>query len=141
MIGRSSHYKAVTIGNSLGNTEEQAFTYLGNCLKPFAPVHVSSKRAKDHNNITISWIRRARLNNDWRDNVDIALGEESEQYQIDILDTDHQVIRTIETSTSTALYAAADQLADFKRVPKTITIKIYQISAVIGRGHETIATI
>ncbi|MGB4191949.1 MAG: hypothetical protein WBJ81_05325 [Rickettsiales bacterium] len=139
LIGRATHYKAVTVGNALGNTEEQAFTYYGNCLKPFAPVHIAGKRDHD-GSININWIRRSRLNADWRDNVDVPLGEESEKYQVDILDGD-KIIRTLEVSTPLATYIAAEQMTDFKDIPNTITIKIYQLSALVGRGYPAIAII
>jgi hypothetical protein len=139
MIGKASHYKAVTVGNSLENTPEQTFTYSGNNLKPFAPVHLTSKRDKD-GNITINWIRRSRLNNDWRDNVDIPIGEESEKYQVEIIDGG-VVIKTLETSTPTIIYTTTEQIADFKILPKSITIKVYQLSTVVGRGYPAIATI
>ncbi|MGB4192028.1 MAG: hypothetical protein WBJ81_05750 [Rickettsiales bacterium] len=133
LIGRSLHYKAVTVGNALGNTEEQTFTYHGNNLKPFAPVHITGKRDSS-NNLSLSWIRRSRLNADWRYNVDIPLGEESEKYQVDILDGE-KIVRTIEVSTPAAIYSAAKQITDFKSIPNTITIKIYQLSALVGRGY------
>ena len=139
MIGRTTHYKAVTVGNALSNTEEQAFTYRGNSLKPFAPVHIVGKR-DDSGSLIISWIRRSRVGSDWRDNVDIPLAEESEKYQVDILEVD-AVVRTLEVSTPIAIYTASDQLTDFKAIPNNITIKVYQMSAVIGRGHAAMAII
>jgi hypothetical protein len=141
MIGRMAHYKAVTVGSSIENTEEQEFTYKANCLKPFAPVHVIG--ARDNNcNLIITWIRRSRHDNDWRDNVDVPLGEESEKYQIEILDSDaDKVIRTLETSTPTIIYTAQQQITDFKIIPKAITIRIYQLSSLVGRGYPTITTI
>jgi len=139
MIGRTIHYKAVTVGNALSNTEEQAFTYHGNNLKPFAPVHITGKR-DDSGSLIISWIRRSRVGSDWRDNVDIPLAEESEKYQVDVLDGD-TVVRTLEVSTPIVIYTAAEQLADFKATPNNIAIRVYQMSAIIGRGHAATATI
>ena len=139
MIGRKIHYKAVTAGSSIENTEEQEFIYQANSLKPFAPVHIAGTRDKN-NNLTISWIRRARVDNDWRDNVDAPLGEEIEKYQIEILDND-AVIRTLETSTPTIIYTAQQQMIDFKIIPKAITIRIYQLSSLVGRGYPAITTI
>ena len=139
MIGRKIHYKAVTAGSSIENTEEQEFIYQANSLKPFAPVHIAGTRDKN-NNLTISWIRRARVDNDWRDNVDVPLGEEIEKYQIEILGND-AVIRILETSTPTIIYTAQQQITDFKIIPKAITIRIYQLSSLVGRGYPAITTI
>lgn len=139
MIGRAAHYKAVTVGSSIENTEEQEFTYKANCLKPFAPAHVTGTRDKD-GNLTIDWIRRARVDNDWRDNVDVPLGEETEKYQIEII-ADDAVVRILETSTPTIIYTAQQQIADFKQLQTQVTIKIYQLSSLVGRGYPAITTI
>ena len=66
--------------------------------------------------------QRSRINNDWRDCVDIPLGEESEKYHVDILDGD-RVVRTIETTTQSAIYEAFDQITDFKEIKDKISIK------------------
>ncbi len=49
--------------------------------------------------------------------------------------------RVIETSAPTITYTAEQQITDFKELPKAITVKIYQISAIIGRGHAATAII
>ena len=139
LIGRQLFYKAVSVGNSLGNTDELAFTYTGRNLKPFAPVHV--KGARDGSgDLTISWIRRSRVDAEWRDGVGIPLGEESEAYEVDILDGS-TVVRTIEVTSSTASYSAADQTTDFGSPQSSVDVKIYQLSAVIGRGYAASATV
>ncbi len=139
LIGRELHYKAVSVGNSLSNTDEQAFTHQGNNLKPFAPVHVKGVR-DGAGNLTLSWIRRSRIDNQWRDGVDIPLGEENERYEIEILDGG-DVVRTIEVTSTTASYSAADQILDFGSPQSSIDVKIYQLSALIGRGYTAEASI
>ncbi|MDB2414177.1 glycoside hydrolase TIM-barrel-like domain-containing protein [Rickettsiales bacterium] len=138
LIGRELFYKAVSVGNSLGNTDEAAFTYTGRNLKPFAPVHVKGVR-DGSGNLTISWIRRSRVDGEWRDGVGIPLGEESESYEVDIFDGS-TVVRTIEVTSATASYSAADQTTDFGSVQSSVDVKIYQLSAVVGRGYATAAT-
>ncbi|MCT4635629.1 MAG: hypothetical protein N4A31_05255 [Rickettsiales bacterium] len=140
MIGRKCHYKAVTAGNSIENTEEQEFTYQANSLRPFAPVHVIGKRDKN-NNLRLSWIRRARYDNDWRDNVDVPLDESQEKYQVEVLDYSNKVIRIIETFNLLVTYSAKQQVADFKEIQKAITVRIYQLSSLVGRGYPAITTI
>lgn len=64
--------------------------------------------------LTISWTRRARGLNDWIDGIDVPLLEASESYLVSILGDDQaSVVRTIEASGESAVYAAADQAADF----------------------------
>ena len=61
--------------------------------------------------MTFTWIRRTRIDGDsWVGEV--PLGEDSEQYAVDIL-SGSTVVRTLNATTPTALYAAADELADF----------------------------
>jgi hypothetical protein len=139
LIGRELFYKTVSVGNSLGNTSETSFTYLGNNLKPFAPVHVTGSR-DGSSNLTINWIRRSRVDGEWRDGVGIPLGEESELYEVDILNGGN-VVRTITATSPTASYSAADQTTDFGSTQSSVLVKIYQMSAVVGRGYAVSATI
>ncbi len=139
LIGRQLYYKAVSVGNTLSTTDEEAFTYTGRNLKPFAPVHVEGSR-DGSGNLTIDWIRRSRVDSEWRDGVGIPLGEESEAYEVDILDGS-TVVRTIEVTSATASYSAADQTTDFGSPQSSIDVKVYQLSAVVGRGYAAEATI
>jgi hypothetical protein len=65
---------------------------------------------------------------------DIPLGEENERYELDILDGG-DVVRTIEVTSPTASYTAAEQTTDFGSVQSNVDIKIYQLSAVVGQGY------
>ncbi|PCJ29603.1 MAG: hypothetical protein COA94_00985 [Rickettsiales bacterium] len=129
MIGRSVLYKPVSIGSTLAETESVEFTHYAIHLKPFAPVHVTAEHV-ENNIIKLSWIRRARTNHQWRDNVDIPLGEEYEKYEIDIKTSDGKLITTIESTEPAALYDR-DQSQD------NLTATIYQISSIVGRGYGT----
>ena len=139
LIGRELYYKAVSVGNTLTTTDEEAFTYTGRNLKPFAPVHIEGSR-DGSDNLTINWIRRSRVDSEWRDGVGIPLGEESELYEVDILDGGN-VVRTIEVTSANASYSAADQTTDFGSAQSSVDVKIYQMSAVVGRGYAAEATI
>ena len=98
-------------------------------LKPLAPVHVAAVRAGD--GIHISWIRRTRIDGDgW--GVEVPLGEESEAYALEIL-SGGAVVRTIACTSPQALYAAADELADFGAVQTSLHIRVAQISAPSAR--------
>jgi hypothetical protein len=106
-------------------------------LKPLAPVHVAAHRAGD--GIHISWIRRTRIDGDgW--GVEVPLGEESEAYAVEIL-SGGAVVRSIASSTPQALYAAADELADFGMVQTSLHVRVAQISATVGAGHAADLTL
>ncbi len=139
LIGRQLFYKGVSVGNSLGNTDEVTFTYTGRNLKPFAPVHVKGVR-DGSGNLSISWIRRSRVDAEWRDGVGIPLGEESELYEVEILDGS-TVVRTIGATSPSASYSAAVQTTNFGSPQSSISVKVYQLSVVVGRGYATNASI
>jgi hypothetical protein len=106
-------------------------------LKPLAPVHVAAARQSD--GVHISWIRRTRLDGDgW--GAEVPLGEDSEAYTLDIL-SGSTVMRTLATSTPQALYAAADELADFGAVQVSLHIRLAQLSATVGAGYPAEATL
>ena len=106
-------------------------------LKPRAPVHVAAHRAGD--GVHISWIRRTRIDGDgW--GVEVPLGEEVEAYALEIF-SGGAVVRTIASSTPLALYAAADELADFGAVETSLHVRVVQISATVGRGYAADVTL
>jgi hypothetical protein len=70
----------------------------------------------------------------------VSLGEDDERYDIEILDGTN-VRRTLSSTTSAVLYAAADELADFGALQSTLSVAIYQLSTTVGRGVATRATL
>ncbi|GGB54987.1 phage host specificity protein [Roseibium aquae] len=105
-------------------------------LKPFAPVHVRGAR-NGAGDLNVTWIRQGRVNATWADGTDVPLGEERELYEIDVLNAGN-VIRTVRGLTSPAwTYAASDQTADFGVPQPSITLRVVQISGLVGRGVPT----
>ena len=106
-------------------------------LKPLAPVHVAAHRMSD--GVQVSWVRRTRIDGDgW--GVEVPLGEETEAYTVDIL-SGSTVVRTIASSTPQALYAAADELADFGSAQTSLHIRVAQLSATAGAGYAAEVTL
>jgi len=138
-IGVERHYKAVTSGGAVSDAASVPRTLAANSLKPLSPVHISGAR-DESNNLTISWVRRARIAAEWIDARDVALDEPTEAYEIDIYDGT-SIVRTIEASTPTAIYSAAEQTADGLTPGDPVVCAIYQISSRIGRGHAGEATV
>jgi len=132
--GIGKNFKPVTIGSTLGATMPQDFTYSAKALKPYAPVHIVGSR-NTAGDLTINWKRRTRIGGDWRDGVDVPLSEESERYEVEIMQG-ATIKRTITGLTAqTTTYSAAQQIADFGSAQSSISVKIYQLSAVVGRGY------
>lgn len=134
-IGAARLYRPVTVGRPFDSAASQEHTGNGAALKCFSPVYVRGER-DESGNLTITWIRRDRLSQTLRDSVPVPNSEASEEYEIDILDdsTTDEVVRTISSSTTEAEYSAAHQTADFGSPQDAVRIRIYQLSANVGRG-------
>jgi hypothetical protein len=99
-------------------------------LRPLAPVQVSAARGAG--GVRIGWIRRTRIGGDgWTGEV--PLGEDSEAYRVDIL-SGGVVVRSLPTAVPQALYAAADEIADFGTVQASLHLRVMQLSATAGAG-------
>ncbi len=135
-VGKTVLLKAVSVNQSIDETDPQNFIFRANNLKPFSPVHVSARR-NGTGDVTISWIRRARFNGEWIDGVDVPLGEETEAYEVDIVSGGNSV-RTLTSAISSAVYGAGEQINDFGMVQSVLNVRIYQLSTAIGRGDPWI---
>ncbi|MCE6949776.1 glycoside hydrolase/phage tail family protein [Cereibacter sphaeroides] len=123
-----------------------AFTPGGRGLVPFAPVHVEQpwRQARSPGDLTIRWVRRSRaLVADAWEQVEAPLGEEVEAYEVEILDG-AAVRRTLTTGTTSVLYSAAQQTADWGSLlgpGQTLVLRIFQLSNRLGRGTPATATL
>lgn len=135
---REDLYRAVTFGNSLIVTDAQKFRNTAAARRCWSPVHISGSRDGSQN-LTITWVRRARIDNGWQDSVDVPLVETAEAYEIDIIKLG-VAVRTLTASTPTVAYSAADQVADFGAAQSSVTLRIYQLGA-YGRGNAGEATL
>jgi hypothetical protein len=118
------------IGDASYATRSHAFQGLG--LKPLSPVHIAGMR-DGGGDLHLTWIRRTRVGGDNWELAEVPLAEETERYEIDILDgTD--VKRTLTAAQAAVIYGASEQIADFDSLPSAVTLHVCQISAVYGRG-------
>ena len=67
----------------------------------------------------------------------MPLGEASEAYEVDILSGSDGDAHARSVATPTALYAAADELADFGAPQSSLSRSRHQLSATVGRGFAT----
>jgi len=106
-------------------------------LRPLAPVHLNAGRAAG--GVTFSWVRRTRTDGDnWVGEV--PLGEDSEQYVLDIL-SGPAVVRSIIVAAPMALYASADELSDFGTPQSILRVRVAQLSATVGHGFAAEAVL
>lgn len=137
-VNLSRWYQAVSFGLQLAATGTE-FACAATGLKPLSVKHVEGER-DESDNLTINWVRRSRIGGGWTDGGDVPLGEETEAYEVDIMDGD-TVVRTLEVTDETATYSAADQTTDFGSAQAEVDVIIYQMSATVGRGFPTSATV
>jgi hypothetical protein len=131
------HYKAASFGSFLDDAVEIAFTHTAVAQTPYAPVLLGGGRDAS-GNITINWTRRTRIGGAWNSYADASLGEASEAYEVEIYTNGSYatVKRTITgISSATTTYSAANQTTDFGGTQSTIYVRVYQVSASVGRGY------
>lgn len=135
-IGSERHYKAVTLGRALGTAVDYPFTSQAVGLKPYAPVDLRGSRDASAN-LTITWSRRTRLAKNFTDGT-VPLGEASESYQVDVFSSNTYTTlkRTISVTAASASYTAAEQTTDFGSAQATVYVRVYQMSATVGRGTK-----
>jgi hypothetical protein len=141
-LGASRPHKAVLVGQTIDDASAVSFSADGVALMPYSPVHVEG--AWDSGDLVISWIRRDRFGQELQPGFEIPMSEASESYEIDILDggSPETVLRTLTATTTTVTYTAAQIGSDFgSPAPESVTVRVYQISAQIGRGYVAEATL
>lgn len=139
LIGAAQTYREVTIGADIDSDDDGTFTYQGVNLECYSPVHARADRDAS-GNMTITWQRRTRIGGQWRDLVDVPIGEPTLQFEIDIM-SGFVVRRTFATTLETVVYTAAQQVTDFSAVQPSVLIRVYQISPTVGRGYPLEVTV
>lgn len=124
----------------------QAFTPAGVGLRPFSVAHVEQpwRKPRTPGDLTICWTRRSRaLAADSWGGLEVPVGEELEVYEVEILDG-ATVKRVLSTATTSAVYTAAQQATDWGATlgpGDTLDIRIFQLSALVGRGAPKTVTL
>ena len=131
-------FKGVTNGQDPEEEPAFAFANTGASLRPLSPVHIAAHR-DGVGNIYIKWIPRTRKYSDWQDDIDAPINEEFEAYTIEIFNGAN-VVRTVDTNYSGYTYSTGDQQSDFGSTQTQLTVRVYQLSASVGRGVGRTAT-
>lgn len=140
-VGVALDYKGVTNGSAVDTVSPTSFTNTSIGKRPFSPVDVRASR-DSLSGIVLTWKRRTRLATRFvgTSGISVPLGETSEAYEVDIM-SGSTVKRTISTTSPTASYSSSQQQADFGSVQTSVSVRIYQVSAIYGRGKPLPATI
>jgi len=128
---RARHYRIGPTGRPVDDPSYQhavvAFEGVG--LRPFAPVHL---KARDTGGgITLSWVRRTRIDGDRWETPDVPLGEERELYLVQV-SQNGSVLREQIVEAPNWTYSAANRASD--GLTGGITLAVAQISGLFGPG-------
>ena len=138
VIGQVWDLRAATFGTSLDEGSAVNISITGSCLKPYTPTDIQAR--KTGGDIAISFKRRARIDGSWRDLVDVPLMEQSEAYDVAIMDG-VTVKRSWRVVSPNVTYTHAEQTADWGSEPTNLTIKVSQLSALVGAGEVQLSTV
>ena len=136
------YYKWGPVGRDISDPSYQGAqrSFEGVGLRPLSPVHVRGTWQSAGGDIALSWKRRTRIGGDSWEQTEVPLGEDSEVYEVDILDGP-TVVRTLSATTPSATYTLAQQTADFGSAQSTLTTAAYQLSPSTGRGAGRTTTL
>ncbi len=118
-----------------------SFSFDGVGLRPYGPVQLSGILNTSTHDWTLTWIRRTRIDGDNWEAPDVPLGEETESYDIEIIEmSGGDVVRTVTVSSPNFTYTAAMQVDDFGTMRSSIQFRVCQNSLAYGRGSVATAT-
>lgn len=109
---------------------EHNHAFFGNALRPYAPVHLRQS-VTPGGDISVTWVRRSRIDGNLWDLPDIPLGELREAYRVE-LRAGGQVLRSHEVTERAWTYDAATRAADVGL--GVITLAVAQLSDRFGPG-------
>lgn len=137
-LGKLWYYKAASAGQKLSSAATKTFTPAGVLLKPLAPTNLRVNRAST--STVFTWLRRTRFTPRFTGTlgINVPLGESAETYDVEFYSdaTFTTLKRTYAgLTTPTVTYTSANQVTDFGANQIDFFVKVYQNSAVVGRGY------
>lgn len=145
-------YKAVGFGRTLDETVATAFANTAVALKPLSPVLLGGGRDAA-GTVYGKFVRRTRMSAEWPDYVEAPLGEASAAYEVEIWNSGFSTLKRTLTATPTGngsvvtssptafVYDDGDQITDWGSVQATVYVRVYQLSAAVGRGFALQGTV
>jgi hypothetical protein len=99
-------------------------------LRPYAPTHAQARRTPQ--GVEISFIRKARIHGDIWDIAETPLDETTPAFEAEI--STPTGTRLLASATTHFLYQSAQEIADFGAQQYQLSVSIYQLSDIAGRG-------
>jgi hypothetical protein len=108
-------------------------------LSALAPAHVRAVREAG-GDISVSWVRCARIGGDAWGPGEPPVAEGAEAYQLDILDGP-DIVRSVVTFAPSYVYTAVQQSADFGAPASSLRLRVAQLDSSRAPGLNTETTI
>jgi hypothetical protein len=132
--GKTMSYISQTFGTLESAQVQTLWTQKSNLVTPLSPVHLAAIREAD-DDLFCTWVRRARLDAEWLDDIDVPLDERVEQYVIELYQA-NDLLRTEQVLAQNFTYTAADQRTDTGGdLIGQFNFCVYQWSERVGRGR------
>lgn len=133
--------RGANAGQSIESQPDSTVTYDGVNLEPLSGTYANAV-GDSESDIFITWLRRDRDNFPWISHEDMPMTEAAESYEVDILSAPGgSVKRTLTSNISQVEYTSAQQIADFGAEQMQVSVSIYQMSALVGRGYPLTITL
>ncbi|TIX28932.1 phage tail protein [Mesorhizobium sp.] len=134
-------FKAVGFDGSPSAVVAEQHTITGAAETPYAVVNVSDEI--DGGDTVVTFDYRSRLSAWEMFSVLPDCGEATLAFEIDVMDaaSPDAVVHMYSITTNAWRYTAAQKVTDLGSPPPQVNIRIYMMSAAVGRGHVTEATI
>jgi hypothetical protein len=128
-LGKVISYRVVPYDEEASGYPTETETYVGYAYWPYAVAHLAAMDAGG-GNYDVTWVRRDRLDGEWRDLVDVPLSEAAESYRVEVRNGATLTHSTTVSSPSATVPASAGN-----------TVTVRQISAKTGAGHPRSITL
>lgn len=140
MIGRRMTLRIVAASRDHGDASAIEIDVRPGALayRPLAPAHLRALR--EAGDVRFSWRPRRRALGGVTFAARLDRGEASEAYELEIL-SGTTVMRTLSATSASTRYAASDETLDFGGTQSSFSVRVYQISAAVGRGLPATATL
>lgn len=139
-VGVTRHYRGAAVGADVLALTSTDLELRGGTARCFSPAHPTAALDAGTGDWTIEWVRRTRAWTRLFQETPVPMEEAVEKYEIDVMDGSDVVRTSIVLGSPTATYTSAQQTADFGSPQTSVTVRIYQIGALLGRGRMTEVT-
>ncbi|KQZ94204.1 host specificity protein [Mesorhizobium sp. Root157] len=133
-VGLELNWRVCPSGSEVSDLQFATSSQIGGVRAqlPLSQVHLTAKWSAG--DLLLSWVRRGRVDADSWEALEIPLGEEREEYRLEIAGPGGPVVRTEMVGQQQWLYPAAAFALDFAVAPPALDITVRQSSNVVGWG-------